>query len=214
MHPDTVVTAGPPIAVGAYYIYRRFQHAQYLKLVATVATKDWDDKDWKVRIQKYDETSVENVLEGIDTQYDFFHVQVMEIVERRIVDYVVQCEGNGTLSPILSLLLDENKQVVVHLGDPETYLSLKAEATLDSEEKVVEFVKFSVPFYTSKSKLRKRLGVAEITMMEVPGVDAAYKDYRMCIELSPYKMFAGQKEVIGAIEGAGVYTSKKVKSET
>lgn len=222
LHPNTVVTVGPPIAVLGFFAYRRFQHAQYLKLVALVKPQNgWADQDWKVRIQNYDETDVQNVLSGIENQYDNFHVQVMELVEKRIVDYVVQRERTGAISPVISLLLDENKQVVVHLGDPETYVSLRAEAPneesmekarIEEATELVDLIRFSVPFYSSgNTKLRKRLGVAEVTLMQVPGTESAYTDYRVCIELTLYKMFSRETEAIGAIEGAGIYVSEKMK---
>ncbi|SGZ49683.1 CIC11C00000004508 [Sungouiella intermedia] len=205
VHHNTLVTLGPPVAVGTYFIMRRINHQRFLRLLEGVRpenTTEWDDDGSKIRIWKYDETNVQNVLHGIDNEFQHKLAQALEVVEKKVVDYVVELESSDSVSLLVSLLLDENKQVVMHLGEsPETFVTTRAEVVdRDGAERFVEFLRFSVALYSSKNiRNRRRLAVADVSLLAVPETEEAedldYRDYRMTIELTPYKLFGKPEKV-------------------
>lgn len=222
VHPNVVVTLGPPIVLGAYFIMRRLNHHMFLRLLSTVKpskASKWDDDAIKVRVWKYDEEDAQNVLRGIDNQFQHFEAQVLLLVEKLIVDHVIEQESLQQVTALVSLLLDENKQVVVHLGElPETFVTTKAEVVApDGSEQFVEYVRFSVPIYSSKNvHKRLRLGVADVSMLAMPeyGLDQElpYQDYRLAIELTPYKIMA-KTEMVSVREDTGIISIDSFKSK-
>lgn len=205
IHHNTIVTLGPPIALVSYFILRRLNHQQFLRLLALVKpanASEWDDNSSKIRIWKYDETSVENVVQGIENEFQHTLAQALEVLEKKMVDYVAEKENNENVSPLVALLLDENKQVVMNLGEsPETLVSTRAEVIdQDGSEQFVEFVRLSVALYSSKNvQSRRRLGVVDVGLLGVPEIEADgdldYRDYRMSIEITPFKLFAKPEKV-------------------
>lgn len=222
VHPSTLVTLGPPMAVGSYFLNRRINHQRFLRLLALVKpsiASEWDDVRSKIRIWNYDETNVQNVLRGIDNEFQHTLVQSLEVLLKKLIDYVVQQESEDAVSPLVALLLDENKQVVMHLGEsPETLVSTRAEVIdQDGNEQFVKFVRFSVALYSSKSiQTRSRVGVVDVGLLGVPehegDDDLEYQDYRMGIEITPFKLFA-KPEIVSAvgtqISSAGGFERKK-----
>lgn len=202
IHPNSIITVGPPALIAGYYIFRRREHAKYLDLVNLVKPVDdkWDDNKWNIRLNKYNEADIDNVLAGIENEFQHFTTQAIGAAERKIVDYAV--ENAGSENSATCQLLDENNQVLVHLDNlPETFVKLKADVSSDKDE-FVEFVKMTVPYYNSKDLThRKRLGVAEISMLQVPGgEEEKHSDYRLGIRLWPYKFFL-KGEVVEPVVG-------------
>lgn len=219
VHPNTLVTIVPPVAVAGYFAARRINHANYVQLLALVRPRDaaeWADDDAKVRVWRYKEEDVATVLRGIENQYEHFQEQIVELVEQRVVDYVAAREQEGHETAVTRALLDENKQVAVHVAATfETFVSLQADVVnSEGNGAVVEFVRCSVPYYSSKNiQLRRRLGVAEVSLLQVPDKSgeatselADYTDYKIWIDLTPYGFFS-KCEGFGGLSG-GIMSSK------
>lgn len=214
VHPNTIATIGPPVAVAGYFAARRINHLNYLRLLALVRPKDaseWADDNSKIRVFPYNEEDIATAVRGIENQYEHFQEQIVQLVEQRVVDYVVAQEQEGRETPVTKSLLDENKQVAVHVGQSfETFVSLQADV-VDSEGNgaVAEFVRCSVPYYSSKNlQLRRRLGVVEISLVEVPqqAEETGYTDYKIWVDVTPYGFF-GRPEGFGSLSG-GIQRSK------
>lgn len=206
IHPDTIITLGPPTAIGWYFLARRINHKYYLKLVNEAKLLPTQN----VKIPKYDETSVENVLRGINSEIDHFKKNVLKIVEQHMVDYVARQHAEGKISGVISALLDANNQVQLRLDpDFETLVLLQAE----DGDAIVDFVKFSVPYYAGKEKDSRRVGVAEVTMLgvsedaEINETNEAEesehekeaeesREWRMLIRLCTFRQFGRASEVV------------------
>lgn len=217
VHPNTLITVAPPVAVAGYFVVRRINHGNYIRLLDVVRPKEasgWADDDAKVRVWAYNEEDLATAVRGIENQYEHFQEQIVQMVENRVVDYVATQEQDGLETAVTRALLDENKQVAVHMGASfETFVSLQADVVdSDGMAAVVEFVRCSVPYYSSKNlQLRRRLGVAEISLLQVPQPEAAeekteYTDYKIWIDLTPYGFF-GKAEGFGSL-GGGIMSSK------
>lgn len=205
VHPDTLITLGPPLAVGAYFLNRRLNHRQYVRLLAVVTPKsasEWLNNRCNVRIWSYDETDVENVVKGIETQSEHFQAQILQLVESRIVDYVVDKASTLDASALVSLLLDENSQVNVHLGEIETLVSTRAETVApDGNTHFVDFFRLSVALFSKKNAHnRTRLGVADVSILALPTLEheeqLQYQDYRIAIEITPFGHSGGTEVIL------------------
>lgn len=217
--PNTLVTLAPPVAVAGYFVGRRINHANYMRLLDLVRPRDasgWADDGEKVRVWAYDEEDIATAVRGIENQYQHFQEQIVQLVENRVVDYVVEQEQEGEKTAVTRALLDENKQVAVHMGAAfETFVTLQADVVdSDGTAAVVEFVRCSVPYYSSKNlQLRQRLGVAEVSLLQVPGVEESqYCDYKIWIDLTPYGFFKNS-EGFGRLRG-GIMSSKLHQRES
>lgn len=227
IHPNIIVTVGPPVLLGSWYLYSKWMKLQYAteteKLIPK-SKKEFNSKDNDIIIKKYNEAEISNVLNGIDNEFDNFKRQVVDIIERRIIDYIISNEDQR--NDMFSLFIDENKQVSIKLSenDIETFILLSAsvpdfdsiednEASLSqSERKFQDFIKLSLPFFSSKdTSNRKRLGTIECYLLEMSNTqETDHIKYKILIEISPYKWFVTSKEklTIKYIEGEGVYNSK------
>lgn len=231
IHHDILITAGPPSLLGGWYLYTKWRKLQYSsetqKIVPTSKT-EFDLKDNNILIKKYDETEISNVLNGVDNEFDNFKRQVVDIIERRIVDYVISNQDQH--NEIFSLFIDANNQFSVKLNenDIETFIILSVsvpefekmednDINLPSEHSTKPFVKFSLPFYSSKdASTRKRLGIIECYLLGINDTPETNQiAYKISIEISPYKLFATTKEklIIRHIEGQGVYKSQMILDE-
>lgn len=204
IHPNTLATVGPPLLVGAFFANRRLNHARYLRLVEIVRPKnasDWDDNSRKVRIWKYNEADVANVVRGLENSFEHYQAQMLELVAKKIVDFAID-HDEGLASRLVALFLDENRQVVVHLGENlETFVATQAEVVApDGSEHISEFQRFSVAIYSSKNvSTRKRLGVADVSVLSVPVTDVEaetdYQDYRISIDITPFELWGKTERV-------------------
>lgn len=206
VHPNILVTLGPPSLLFGYYAYRyTMQKYRGREISRVSATSSEPTKQDIVRIQTYDESSIENVRIGLETQFDHFKSQIIELVERRIIDYV----GNEPeLKGVCRNLIDENSQfnVNVHADDLDTFIILE---TSDKNE----FIKLSCPLYSSKDIIkRRRIGSCEIHLLEQKRTPA-FIEYHIRICISPYKFFSRREtQTIPGLKG-GVMNSSLLKSD-
>lgn len=213
LHPNTMITLGPPLGVGAWLLRRQYERSEYNKLIKGIlptSQEDFEKQSQRIRVARYDETDVDTVLEGFDNQFQYFQKQILEIVEKRIVDYIAVSETKSdTISKLLRPLVDENKQVTVHLGsDFETFVTTKAEVPAVSDDTFVEFTKLSVPYFNSKNtQKRTRLGVAEVSLLEIPLKEEQVQDFRIAITLVQYKQWGAAKEHIDVLPGQEIQKS-------
>lgn len=228
VHPNVLVTLGPPALIGSWFLNSYRKRALYARAAAKITPdKTGLGSDGStIRIAKYDEASLENVLSGIESEFDSFRTQVLELIERRIADHVAQHQHDD-----MSLFMDSNHQisVIVDENDVETFVSLKYEvAKADTgqgventsedvssvEHQLTNFNVFSVPFYSSRNKLeRRRLGVIEAYLVQLPvQEEAKHEDYNILLEITPFKLFPS-KETIVVGELGGLYESKKYRDQ-
>ena len=198
VHPNTIVTLGPPTLALSYFIYRRFEHKRYRDLLRLVQTLQNDDSlaENAVCIKHYDEADPANVMAGIENEFDSFRSQILPVIRSKFVDHVMEYEQSGSESAVVKSVLDENKQMLVYVEeDPETFVTLKAESA--EEGFFPKFITFSVPYFTSRNiKTRKRLGVLQISMLELKSEeDELDKKYRLAIQAWPHGMFSKSERI-------------------
>lgn len=178
LHPNTLVTLGPPVAVGVWFAYLKFRQWQFQKAydkIKPVSEDDWLRPHLRVKVKPYDESDLANVAKGIDNEYDNLRVQVFEHVERRILDHV--SEVHDAVHP--KFVHDD--QFVMNLGDVETFVTIKV-VVLDE---VVSFVKMSVPYFADREKTHRQ-GVVEVYLLEDPSTE----EYRMVVEVDGHRVEA------------------------
>lgn len=193
LNPNVLITLGPPTLIGSYFLNKYYKKRVHEKEAAKVETLP---EDSIVRFKKYVESDVYNVLNDMDSQFDHFKRQVVDVVERRTVNYISESED-----PILSsLFMDENGQFIINVSDKE----LESFIMLSVEDD--DFIKISFPFYSGKDiKTRKRLGVFEVYMRGIAEEEDTV-DYKMLIEISSYGF--GGKNVGFAGVGGGITSSR------
>ena len=70
VHPRYYITLGPPVGLLGVLGYQKYhRHWQYHQTVSKLDVTKWQDNEI-IRIAKYDEKSLDNVIMGIDNQYD------------------------------------------------------------------------------------------------------------------------------------------------
>lgn len=218
IHPNTLVTVTPPLAVGVFFANKRLNHTRYmsaLRLVRPINSTEWDYQGRIFRIWNYDERSVANVARGLNSQYEHFQAQILELLERKLVDYAIEQDDSRALK-LVKLFLDENGQLAVHLGERfESFVSSQAEVIgPDGTERFSEFRCLSVAIYSSRSvQKRRRLGVAEVTLLSVPEIELEsvnYTDFRVSIKIVPYEIW-GKIEVVET--GTEIVFAESLKNE-
>uniref|UniRef100_A0A0L0NW31 Uncharacterized protein n=1 Tax=Candidozyma auris TaxID=498019 RepID=A0A0L0NW31_CANAR len=213
LHPSTIVTLGPPLGVLSWYSRKWYEKEEYTRLVNEIlpsSLEDFERPDQRISLARYDETDVDTAIKGFDDEFLYFKKQILEIVEQRIVDYIAVTAAEAKhISKVLRPLVDENKQVVVHLGqDLETFVTTRAEVLAVSDDTIVNFTKLSVPYYDSKNAhTRKRLGTVEVSLLEIPSENQSFQDYRISVRLVQNKIIGGATERIGALPGHNVQKS-------
>lgn len=198
-HPETLITLAPPLGGLAYWAYSRLQTRQYRALVklAMPEPNAWDDAR-TVHVPAYVESDVANALAGIDNEYQHFMRKVILELEARIADHVAEHAGDPAY-PVATQLVDEG-QLVVHLDSTaETFVTTKADVSAEKAE-FVDFIRLSVPYFDSKER-RTRLGVAEVSLLEVPGSETSEgRLYQLGLRLWPHKLFSKGELVTHSIE--------------
>lgn len=218
-HPSTLVTAGPPLLLGSWYGNQRWKKYQFNKLFDKIKPQnleDWESKGNKIRIEKYDMSDIGNVVSGIENEFDNLKVQVLQVVEKKIIDYIIENKKEGKIdtNELLKLFIDENDQLSININHDniETFVNTNVEipnlseknkmklSSEDEEEEITKFIKFSVPFFTNKDMSNnKRLGVIEIYLLKTPILNdekVNFEQYKMRIEIIPYKFSMKQNEII------------------
>ncbi|KAK6459390.1 uncharacterized protein RJT20DRAFT_15667 [Scheffersomyces xylosifermentans] len=187
VHHDTLITVGPPLLLGGYYLYRTYRKRLYAKETSKILDTSLDNDNGKVRFKVYDETELSNVVKGIENQVDHFKRQVVDVVERRIIDYIIRNRDDSTLTAEFSpLFMDENDQFSVNINENEIETWITASVNLGSklgkqqvndkssyqEPEMVDFVKLTLPLYSSKDlSNRIRTGTIQVYLLEVPRSD-------------------------------------------
>lgn len=202
IHPDILFTIGPPILLSGWYTYTRRDKHLFKKEISKILPngKLADEQSGRLYIKKYDESDVKNLKRNVDSVFDNFKVQILELAERRILDYISSNleEVKGKLPQII----DENDQITAKLGSDsiETFISLKVEILheMSDAKELHSFIKLSVPLYLNqKLEKRHRIGVAEISLIEIGSPDQIDRlAYKYLIELSPYKWIVSSKDKI------------------
>lgn len=198
LHPNVLITLGPPVALGSYFLNRKVTSHKHERLVNEVlpgTVDDLTDEATRVAVEKYDETSLENVERGIENPFDFFRDQMIKMVEERVVEFVARNDTTGGDSVVkVCKLLDENGQVQLYLDDSlETLVLLRTQLPFLEGKPWVEFIRFSVPFFSSKDKQRRhRIGVCDVSLLEIPeelSPDSKCKYYKVAMRLTQYRQF-------------------------
>lgn len=203
IHPNVLLTLGPPTIAGSWFLYRKANRHIYEREVLRILPKsagELQSNDGYVAIKKYDESSIDDSLHGIESEYDNLRIQVVGVAERWIKDYAFRKleNGNGTQGP----LLDANNQFSIKLSDSdvETFMSLKAvipsfENELNEAESekpiVANFIKLSLPYYSSEDiSKERRLGIIELYLLEDKLQTKEDRIvYKMRLEMLPYEIF-------------------------
>lgn len=216
IHPDILFTIGPPILLSGWYTYTRRDKHLFEKEISKIMPNGIlaDEQSGRLYIKKYDETDVKNLKRNVDSIFDNFKVQIVELAERRIFDYI-----SSNLEEVkrkLPLIIDENDQITAKLGGDsiETFITLKVEILHEASDakELHNFIKLSVPLYLNqKLEKRHRIGVAEISLIEIENPDQTDRlAYKYLIEISPYKWIVSSKDKIKIDDTAaeGPYESR------
>lgn len=224
-HPNTLVTVGPPLVLAGWLGYKnwfKYNLNQLIKVVTPIDLADTENEGKMVNIEKYDETSVENVLNNIENEFDNFKVQILQLVERRIVDYIVDMRRRGTVNEDrFKMFIDENDQFNINLShsNVETFITSKVElpvfteqSSVDPDTVITDLIKLSLPIYSIKDlNADKRLAVVEVTLLEIPTEETSnFQQFRIRIEIKPYTFFAKEGDTIVIDEMNGIYESDKL----
>lgn len=179
IHPSILATLGPPVGVLSFFIYRRAIQWQYNKNVEVIRPKSYGDlTSDTIEINKYDETDVNNVLNGIESEFDSFQDQILKKVDERIKSSITE----------ESIFIDANGQVNYKLGDIENFVLLKLPVEFEEFKGLLEFVKFGVVLQGESGLLKEsRLAIAEVYLVKVPEEeDDKTIKYKMKVFVYPY----------------------------
>jgi hypothetical protein len=191
VHHDVLLTLGPPVVIGGYFAYKWYHRRQIAIETGKVLHHDLDT----IRVARYDESDISNVMKGLENQFDHFKANVVDVLEQKIADYVVEQKSNDTPSKIVPYFTDGD-QITINMrpNELETFIMTKLppqDSTTDDAPiysgDMIDFIKLSLPFYSSKDKaIRKRLGVIQVYLLESPQESEKYIEYKICIEVVPY----------------------------
>ncbi|CAH2355610.1 hypothetical protein CLIB1423_29S01090 [[Candida] railenensis] len=228
IHPNTLITIGPPLAVGSWFIYKWYKHSySYKREIAKIypkSTLEASDPNNQILMKPYDEASVENVLNGIEDEFDSFKTQILPLIESKLIDYAI-LKNNNPLGIFKRREDGNDEQLTCKLGDDfETFIVLPLidkylpyneyqRDLMESTEGRIEFdkfIKFSVPFYSSKdSTTRKRLATVEVYLLQHVNTDSENQLYKISVELVKYGSFNRRRLLIEDFEIGGLTKSLK-----
>ncbi|EGW35640.1 uncharacterized protein SPAPADRAFT_131772 [Spathaspora passalidarum NRRL Y-27907] len=184
LHPNTVIACLPPLTIGYYFGYKRWRHWLYLNNSTRA------EQSGVVRFERYDETKVENVLSGIENEYDCLTRQIVDVVEQRVIEHVAETSDD------VSELFVHDDQFSMHIFPTEVETWITSEVDVDGE--LVKFIKMSMPFYSVRDvETRKRLGVVTVYLRQV--AKSEHEDFHMHIEVSPLTWFKPKVLVINDV---------------
>lgn len=210
-HPKYYITLGPPILGFGYFGYIKFRKNQYNQAINKLNI----DEKWKdaeiIRIEKYDESSIKNIINGINNLYDSIRVQIIELVEKRIIEYIFQTNDKNNM--ILKGFILENDQININISNDEIESWITSNVKIKESNELLKFIKFSVPYYDSKTiETRKRLGVILVYLLEIPieNDNLNYIDYKIGIEITPISWFNSKSLYISEIPGISEIMKSKL----
>ncbi|KAL6451785.1 hypothetical protein SBY92_003093 [Candida maltosa Xu316] len=208
LHPKYYITFGPPLGIASYFSYIKYRKSQYTCAINRLDISKWNESEL-IRILKYDESSIENVLMDVNNTYDSIRSQVVKLIEKRIIEYISR---NGT-DGVTKVFVSENDQFNVNVPELEIESWMSSNVKLEGyHDELFSFIKFSVPYYDGKNvETRKRIGVISVFLMEVPPKEeenAKYTDMKIGIEITPLSWFHGSRSLFFTeIEGNGIMES-------
>lgn len=228
VHPNTLITIGPPLAAGSWFMYKWYkQNYSYKREITKIyprLTLEALDPNNQILMKSYDETSVENVLNGIENEFDSFKAQILPLIELKLIDYAI-LKDNNPLGIFKRREDGNDDQLTCKLGDDfETFIVLPLidkylpyneyqRDLMESTEGRIEFdkfIKFSVPFYSSKdSTTRKRLATVEVYLLQHVNTDSDDQLYKISIELVKYGIIQRERLLIEDFEIGGLTKSLK-----
>ena len=215
LHPNTWITLGPPVAFLGWSARRKWHNKLYTSNILKVfpeTIEEAQDENNQILLKPYDESDIENVVQGIESEFDHFRAQLLPLVERKLVDYVV-LKGDQ-----LGLFV-ENDQVLARLSgsggaastDLDTFMVLPMKEELlpynkytsDLQKGELEripqfekFIKISLPFLRKE----KRVSTVEIYLLQ-------HKDnanlYKLAVGIAKYGLFGGKSIHIRDFESGG-----------
>lgn len=208
---EMMFTLGPPLLVAGYFGYKWYHQRLWKTETGKIMNKDVDI----VRIRSYDETEVANVLQGLDSQFDHFKRNIIDVVERKIIDYVVQQKSNEQDGEVEKLFINGDQiSININENELETFVVLKIVPPEFPKQEVysndlVDFIKLTLPFYSSKNtRSRKRLGIIQVYLLENPQDDRLFHEYNMEIEIVPTRFISPKSITLDKI-----YNDKILKSQ-
>ncbi|ABN68206.2 predicted protein [Scheffersomyces stipitis CBS 6054] len=225
VHHDVLITVCPPLAIGGYYLYKFFRKKQYNREVNKILGTSTENENGIVRFKTYDESELGNVLKGIENEADHFKRQVVDVTERRIIDYIINQRGEPKVKKFSALFMDENDQFSVNTNENEVESWITAKVKIPNAEDQTQFnedlnfVKLSLPLYSSKDiTSRNRTGTIEVSLLQIFQEDIydengnlikpKYIDYNISISVSQFNLLKPDSLVIRYVEGEGILKSK------
>lgn len=211
VHPRYYITLGPPVGLLGFFGYQKYRHWQYHKAVSKLDVTKWQDNEI-IRIAKYDEKSLDNVIMGIDNQYDSLRRQIIQLVEQRIIEYILE---HGVEDEITRSFISDDNQFNVHLPELEIESWVTTNVKLEkNNDTVSEFIMLSVPYYDSKNvHTRKRLGVVLIYLLQIPQQEhSSFIDYKIGIEVTRLRWINPQSLFFTKLESKALMQSDIYKS--
>lgn len=190
LHPQVWITLGPPIIIAGYYLNKRLKHDLYVRNSNQVVDGDRElvsgyPPTEIVKLLPYDETQLYNVQEEIDNEYESLRRQVVDVVGKRIIEYVTANPKLLQKDEILSSFVD-NSQFNINISENEieswvtSQVKLPGSSAKDGDE-LIRFIKLLIPYYSEKTlKTRKRLGLISVYLLKLNDTDWA-----ISLEISP-----------------------------
>ncbi|KAI3406547.2 hypothetical protein KGF56_000679 [Candida oxycetoniae] len=197
VHPSILLTLGPPMGLGAYYLKRNLTKLFRQRQIGQIQSSKVDvqmgtlDKPISaseiVKILPYDESQLYNVERGIENEYDSLREQIVDLVEQRIVEYISLNPDSTTREPMRDFISNESQfNINVFSNQVETWTSTlihpnrQVEPT-DNVSDLKLFINLSVPYYSSRNvNTRKRLGVISVFLMKLNETD-----WKMVLNIAP-----------------------------
>ncbi|CAI5759102.1 unnamed protein product [Candida verbasci] len=170
IHPNVLLSIIPPLSILGYFgnkIFHRWQYEINVKIIGTTAKSDEI-----VSIEPYDETSMKNVLDGIDNEFEYLKSKILPIVNSRIIDYISK---NGTNEITKPLIVDSQFNINIFENDIENWITSSIKINGENHQ----FIKFSLPYYNDKNR-SKRLGVMQVFLLKLK-----QEEYKIGIEINP-----------------------------
>ncbi|KAI5965790.1 uncharacterized protein KGF55_001153 [Candida pseudojiufengensis] len=203
LDPNIWITLGPPIAVSGYYLNKYLKHKIYLKNVSKIlphaSNQNIDESNVIiednnnenelnpfnstecVKILPYDESQLYNLKYEIDNEYDSLRKQIVNLVEKRIIEYILLTQSNDDYSILKDFMTNDNQfNFNTNENEIESWVTSKIKLSTSSQEsELKKFIKLSIPYYDSKSNKKKRIGTVSIYLIKLNNID-----WKMSIEIS------------------------------
>ncbi|CAK7918851.1 hypothetical protein CAAN3_25S00716 [[Candida] anglica] len=224
VHPNTLITAGPPVAIGSYYAYRHYHQSylykrELLKVYPSTTDKA-NDTNNQIQIQPYDESDINNVLNGVENEFDSFKSQLLPLLEKKLVDYAILHDNP------MGIFMNEDQVSSRLSSDLETFIVLPIRENLlpyneftrdqllnetNTSIRFSKFIKFSLPFFSGRDTTsRKRLATVEVYLLQH---EEDPHRYNVSVGITPYGILPGRKTLlIDDFEQGGLTSSRGDKA--